>query len=165
MYRRRMVAALAFLIFSADGAASDEPPQISGVRNVDTADRVTAPVVYEDLVLVLASDEGVAAIVFTDKLKEGRAYKFRYESKDGKTKKAGTGKVFEKYNRILTKTPNELGVVDVGGELYLQAGPLKLEWSYADDERGWVYCKPEKVRVQIANADEFDKLALKRFAK
>jgi hypothetical protein len=165
VYERRMMAALVFMILVVGGAASGEQPRISAITDVDTADRVTAPVVYRDLMLVLASDQGVAAIVFTDKLKEGRAYKFRYESKDGKTKKTGTGKVFEKYKRVATRKWNEFHVVDIGGHLYLKAGPIKLEWSYGDEERGWVYYNPDKVRVQIASADEFDRLALKRFAK
>jgi hypothetical protein len=161
----RLAVALGCLIVAVSAAASDEAPRNSGVKDVNDSGRVAAPVVYKDLMLVLASDEGVAAVVFTDELKEGRAYKFRYESNDGKTKDSGDGKVFEKYKRFPGKKPKETVVVDDGGELYLKAGPIKVEWSYSDDERGWIYYIPEKVRVQIATADEFDKVVLKRFAK
>jgi hypothetical protein len=160
-----MLVTAGFLILAVGAAAIGQPPRITGINEVDTNDRVSAPVVYADLMLVLASDQGVAAFVFTDKLKEGRAYKFRYESKDGKTKESGSGKVFEKYKRIPPDKPNEFDVVDEGSELYLKAGPLKLEWSYSSDERGWVYYNPDKVRVQIAKADDFDKISLGRFAR
>jgi hypothetical protein len=40
-----------------------------------------------------------------------------------------------------------------------------VEWSYSAKGRGWIYYRPEEVRVQIANAKEFEKLDLKRFLK
>ena len=90
---------------TAVGAAvADLPPQKAGHQKAEPGDRVSAPVVYEGLMLVIASDQGVAAVVFTDKLPDGRAYKFRYESNDGKTKEAGKGKVFEKYKRVPGRT-------------------------------------------------------------
>ena len=127
--------------------------------------RLSAPVVYEDLLLVFASKDGVAAVVFTDKLENGIAYKFRYESRDGKTKEVGIGKLFEKYKRFPGKKADEFEVVDDGGELWFKAGPFEVEWSRAAADRGWIYYSPEKVRVHIAHAKNFDGLDLKRFAR
>jgi hypothetical protein len=164
-----MPTVLACLIIAVAKTATGQPPPITGVKEVDTEDRVAAPVYYKDQMLVLATDQGVAAVVFTDKVKEGakegRKYKFRYESKDGKTKESGTGAVYENYKRVPQKEAGKFAVEDLGSELYLKAGPIKLEWSLAEDESGWLYYNPDKVRVQIASADEFDKVSLKRFAK
>lgn len=137
----------------------------------DTAKRagdISAPVVYKDLMLVMTNGEGTAAVIFTDHSERGIKYKFRYESKDGKSK-SGEGAVFEKY---------ENGRY-AGGDLFVEAGPIRLGWSNSTPERGWIYYNPEKLKVQIAHAKffedrievrfgerhEFKKLDLKRFMK
>lgn len=111
--------------------------------------RVSAPVTYQDLMVVLVTKEGAAAVVFHDPVEEGAgvSYTFRYESADGKTKKAGDGKVVER------KLPE-------GGYdqtlLYIKAGPIAVEWSRGGKERGWIYYAPELVRAHLANARDFD---------
>lgn len=124
---------------------------------------VSAPLVYKDLMLILTSDEGVAAIVFTDRLPEGRAYRFRFESRDAKERSSGVGRVFEKYKHTRVKA-SESTVVDDGGQRYLKAGPISVEWSYSSKDRGWLYYNPEKIRAQIGNASDFESANLQRFA-
>src|SRR5262245_12348708 len=128
---------------------------------------ISAPVVYEDLMLVLASGDGAAAVVFTNPTERGVSYRFRYESRDGMKNTTGAGAVFEE---------RENGRY-AGGRLFIQAGPFRLGWSDGGAARGWVYYDPEKLKVQIAHAKDFDdrdqarfggrpkKLDLKRFMK
>jgi len=157
---------LVTLIFVFLPAAVTGQPRVGvGPPKGSEPGRLSAPIVYEDLMLVFSSDQGVAAIVFTEKLERGVLYKFRYESKDGKSKEARTGKLFEKYKQLPGKKAGEVEVVNDGGEMWFKVGPFEVEWSRATEGSGWIYYSPEKVRVNIAHAEEFDKLDLKRFGK
>jgi hypothetical protein len=132
------------------------------------AEKQSAPVVYEDLMLILSTRDGVAAVVFGKDLEEGVTYRYRYLPKGTEKEQSGDGKVFEKYERVPTAGPHGqvvTGLDDKGSQLFITAGAIKLEWSYAAKGRGWIYYQPEEVRVQIANAREFAKCDLKRFAK
>lgn len=126
-------------------------------------DRVSAPVVYKDLMLILSTEEGVAAIDFEEPIEQGVRYRFRYFPVGDAAETTGTGRVFEKYKRF----PNEAGgiqVVDDSGQLWIEAGEIRVEWSFSGSERGWIYYAPEKTRVQIANSDKFADVQLRRFA-
>jgi hypothetical protein len=130
--------------------------------------KVSAPVVYEDLMLIVAAKEGVAAVVFVKDLPNGAAYRYRFLPKDGGKEQTGEGKVLEKYERVPTKGPQGrvvTGAVDKGSRLVIEAGLIKLEWSYSAKGRGWVYYRPEEVRVQIGNARDLATCDLRRFAK
>lgn len=114
-------------------------------------EQVSAPVIYEDLMLIISDADGVAAVVFTDRfdenLKAGVNFRYRYESNDGETKLEGMDTVYE--------TRNENGGY-TGGKLFITAGPIKFEWSYGGKDRGWVYYKPEVLRVHMANSQNFE---------
>jgi hypothetical protein len=130
--------------------------------------KVSAPVVYQDLMLIVSTRDGVAAVAFGKEIEEGVTYRYRLLLKGAEKERSGEGKVFEKYERVPTQGPHGevvTGIVDRGSELFLTAGSVKLEWSYSAKGRGWVYYQPEQVRVQIANAAEFEKIDLKRFAR
>src|SRR5262249_47465014 len=117
--------------------------------------KISAPVVYEDLMLIVSTRDGVAAFTFGKEIEEGVTYRYRLLLKGAEKERSGEGKVFEKYERVPTPGPNGMvvtGLVDRGSELFLTAGPVKLEWSYSAKRRGWVYYQPEQVRVQIAKA-------------
>jgi hypothetical protein len=136
-------ASLAFLVaLGATCTASGQPPAPKG-----RAARIAAPVAYEDLMLVLATKDGAAAVVFGDRGDDGGVeYQFRYESADGKRKQAGKGQLFE--------FPLEKGGYKPEG-LYIKAGPISVEWSRGGKERGWIYYVPEDVTVHLAHADNF----------
>jgi hypothetical protein len=135
----------------------------------DTPEKISAPVVYKNLMLILTTNDGVAAIAFGKEIDEGVTYRYRFLPKNGEKETSGEGKVFEKYRRVPTKAGPHgqvvTGLEDLGSELVIAAGPVRLEWSYSAPGRGWVYYQPEQIRVQIANAKEFEKSDLKRFRK
>ncbi len=114
----------------------------TGRKNGD----ISAPLSYKDLMLVVTTGDGAAAVVFTEEAERGVGYRFRYQSRDGKIQTPGAGQVFERYKD---------GVYD-GGELFITAGPIKIGWSHCDPGKGWVYYNPEKARVHIAHADTFE---------
>jgi beta-lactamase regulating signal transducer with metallopeptidase domain len=120
------------------GAAGDN----TGRREGD----ISAPVVYRDLMLVLANNEGAAAVVFTEPTERGIGYRFRYESRDGKKVLGGTGALTEAYK----------GEEYVGGKLFIEAGPVRVGWSYGDERQGWIYYNPESLKVQLAHARDFE---------
>lgn len=139
---RLTVAGLGALFVAASTLAAPVPPGAAPPR-------LSAPVTYRDLMLVLVNKDGAAAVVFSDPDEKGTAvsYSFRYESADGQTTKAGKGKLFER------RLP--VGGYDPDG-LSLNAGAITLEWSMGGPERGWIYYLPEALAVHIANARDFE---------
>jgi hypothetical protein len=109
---------------------------------------VTAPVAYKDLMLVLVTKDGAAAVIFDSVAEDGNQveYSFRYESADGKKKLTGTGKLFE-------RRPGGGGYDPEG--LSIKAGSVTLKWSRGGADRGWIYYAPEVVTVHLAHADNF----------
>jgi hypothetical protein len=127
--------------------------------------RLAAPVVYQDLVLVVTTADGVAAFAFGDSIQDADAlqygvnYRYRFLPAAGGKEQGGARKVYEQ------SKPPAAGGGTAGGELFLTAGPVKLQWSLGGVDRGWVYYLPEEARVQVAHANDFGKLDLGRFAK
>lgn len=135
-----------------DRADKRQPAPLVGVKNAppggelrEFAGTITAPVTYKDVMLVLVTKTGAAAVVFTKETEEGVEYKFRYESADGKTQKMGTGKVSEKDAPAEDKS-----------NIFIEAGPIPLRWSYADKGKGWVYYDPSVLRVHLARAADYE---------
>jgi hypothetical protein len=126
-------------------------------------ERHSAPIVYDQLMLVVSDPRGVAAFIFSEEMDRGVRYHYRYRSRDGGKEHKGSDFVCEKYRRIPTADPKRFERRDEGSRLWLKAGPLDLEWSYRMPGMGWVYYSPELVRVQIAHAKDFPTVALKRF--
>src|SRR5438045_3768355 len=58
---------------------------------------ISAPVLYKDLMLIIATKEGIAAVVFGDEVEKGVNYRFRFLPADSDKEQAGEGKVFEKW--------------------------------------------------------------------
>ncbi|MES2792310.1 MAG: hypothetical protein V4719_22020 [Planctomycetota bacterium] len=118
--------------------------------------------------LIATTSDGVAAIVFGERVEKGTKYQFRYLKSGAVEELVGEGLVFEKYTD---------GKYD-GGTLTIKAGAIQIGWSRGDDKCGWIYYEPEKIRINIASADRFAdsreaqppgsrvaKLDLKRFIK
>ena len=131
---------------------------------------VAAPIHYTDIAVILADDNGVACVKFlcppaierkqsaTSELVE---YHYRYRANDG-TEKCGEGLLFENQKQV---DADEGLVVDDGGRTKLLAGHFQLEWSQGDMSQGWLYYTPEKLRMQFAALNHFDKLDLSRFVR
>src|SRR5262245_7348537 len=120
------VSALVCIDVAGQNAQRDERP---------TLDRVAAPIVYEDLVLILASKEQVAAIIFKKEINRGVHFEYRLWDKKSKAEQKGTGVVFEKYKP--TEDPKTF--VDDGSQLFIKAQTLTVEWSYSMKGRGYIY--------------------------
>ena len=153
-------ALLMMVLLSGVSFAGDKPVPAPGAKGT-----ISAPVAYEDLMLVLSTKDGIAAVAFGKEVEKGVTYRYRFVPQGKEKEESGEGKVFEKYKLVPTKDPDKMEVVDEGSQLFLKAGPIKVEWSYSMAGRGWIYYTPEVVRVQIANAKEFEKVDLKRFMK
>jgi hypothetical protein len=132
------------LLFVSGGLAAPRP------KEVEPAPReIPAPVAYKDLMLVLVTKDGAAAVIFNDPAADGSevGYSYRFQSRDGKTKLDGSGKLYE-------RKPNGQNTYDPAG-LAIVAGPIKMTWSRGGAERGWIYYAPELVTVHLAHADNF----------
>ena len=69
-------------------------------------EKVAAPVVYEGLMLVVTTKDGVAALAFGKKVPRGVGFRWRYLPAGGGKERSGEGKVFEKYS-IPVKTMSD----------------------------------------------------------
>ncbi len=142
-----------------------------------TPTNLAAPIVYDNLMLIVSGDKGVAAIVFPTEASSGVSYRYRFLSRVKGKESTGDGKVFERYElvppanirgplpRITTLHRGGFGVLDKGSNLIISADMIKLKWSYSRKGRGWVYYIPEDMKVQIAAAEDFGKIDLRRFLK
>lgn len=168
--------ALVFYLFQIAGPRADLPAADSDPKATvygdaeDNSGRISAPVVYRDLMLIVVTNEGVAAIVFDEKdpktSRSGSArYRFRFLKNAESAEVTGTGMVLETANNIEDVT--------------IKAGPIRVGWSGGGHDRGWIYYQPEDMQISIAQARRFNesivefadephpipKLDLKRFLK
>lgn len=107
---------------------------------------ISAPVFYKDTMVIAVSEKGVAAIVFEQPHENGVKYRYRFLAKGAKEEVTGGGRVYELYTD---------GKYD-GGELTIKAGEVGIVWSVGGLDRGWLYYEPEKLRLQVANANRFE---------
>lgn len=126
--------------------------------------RISAPIFYKDLMLILASKEGVVAIIFTKEIHHGVHYQYRFLEKASKKEIFGQGIFCEKKRFLPADKPNAFWVIDEGSQLFFKIGSsMELEWSYSMPGRGWIYYLPERLRVQIAHQEYFKTIDLHRF--
>jgi hypothetical protein len=121
------------------------PPMLASGQAPQSTRNVSAPLLYEDTMLIIVSDDGVAAVVFRPTVNGSAAYDFRFEGKDGQT--------IENVDRPLYEQRNPDG--KMGGEVFIKAGPIAVQWSKHSEKRGWIYYRPEKIKVYFANARDF----------
>ncbi|MBX9584559.1 MAG: sigma-70 family RNA polymerase sigma factor [Gemmataceae bacterium] len=148
------------------------------VAKAEPPEQLSAPVVYKDLMLVLVTKDGAAAVVFGEADGDVIPYKYRYESADGRTTKAGDAKLFDRFVPLEQRPDgSSRGYRDWSGPI--KAGPIELDWSMGGRASGWIYYRPEEVTVHPAHAKNFEagtersgrdtlvhsKLDLKRFMR
>ncbi len=132
---------------------------------------VVAPVVYEDLMLILSGREGVAAIVFfnafdnsaDEKVDAGVHYKYKFLQAGKEKVLEGEGRLFEKYKVKKVEGSKKAEIVEKSAQVKLSAGPLEVRWFHAEKGKGWISYAPERVRVQVGHSDHFSEVKLKRF--
>ena len=127
---------------------------------------VSVPVHYDDQAMVVTTKDGTAVVVFKqpvdDGPREGRHYLFRFIGRDGKESR-GEGDVYENHQRLPAGQSGP--VVNLGSQLQVVAGRIKLAWSFGSSHLGWIYYVPDESRVQFVNADLFEKVDTSRFSK
>lgn len=131
---------------------------------------LVAPIAYDGFGLVLVDGSGVAIVTFHDESHEtsktgGRdsvKYRYRYLAKGQAEPTAGEGEAFS----ILRNTDTALRVEDyAASHSYVDAGPLRVGWSYRSRGTAFVYWKPEALTVTLASAIDFETLDLRRFVR
>ncbi|MBS0261460.1 MAG: hypothetical protein JSS02_05840 [Planctomycetes bacterium] len=164
-----LVMALILLGLTSAGVADGKTPRVYA-ESSDNTGLIAAPLVYRDAILIVVTDDGVAAIEFRDKdaklVNKSAKYRFRY-LKDARSEEvAGAGIVHDSGNDI--------------EECTIKAGPIRVGWSGRSADRGCIYYQPEEMQICIAEASRFEdsaahpvpgesqliqKLDLKRFLK
>jgi hypothetical protein len=161
------VVSIAPVVWAADN--TQPKPQS---RSKET-ERISAPIYYQDMMLIVSDADGVAVVIFKDEWHEnakystncGVHYQFRYLGRDAKAEVKGEGLVREKHRSEQTADPKVRNVVDIEDRLFIEAGSIRFEWSEGWEGHGWIYYAPEKLTMQIGNAKKFSDLDLQRFQK
>ncbi len=162
----------------AGGAAEDAAETAAAARAAGTPQTrsapLSAPVVYDELALVLVDARGAAIVDFDapyttvdDGMERcGVRVRWRYLARGQSKATEGSDDAFERRwvsgNSINTKSDLAPGQVD-SSAAWLDAGPLRLQWSNRGNGSGWIYWRPEELRVELANEGDFETLDLARF--
>lgn len=149
----RRLSCLLSLVIAIQGSSA-----CFGQAPVPAGDEYPAGITYKDLMLVLVTEDGAAAVVFPANAEEADGslnYSFRYESRDGKVKKSGKGQVAERHKPGTDPEVERNADGTIAGEPYIAAGPIRLQWSAGTADSGFVYYAPERVKVHIAHAKFF----------
>lgn len=133
-----------------------------------------APVRYGNMVLVATAPEGVAVVDFYDPIRHGAdvKYRFRFVPAAGGPETRGEGEVAERWEPVTPQAQRTGGdhaqasrimireFRDAGSQTWVEAGPIRFEWSWRDASSGWIYFDPKRVRVRVARTGEFELLNL-----
>jgi hypothetical protein len=114
--------------------------------------------------LYAVSSQGVALIDFTAFGVAGYGpnsgqYRWRFRSNVGGLETAGTGIVFEKYEKV-TEGPQKGYVKDVGSQLALEVGPLSITWSHGGSGAAWIYFPANVTHYNLLNSDTYDSFGI-----
>jgi len=133
-------------------------------------EQVTSPIAYDGFALLLSDASGAAIIRFLDEFggvegkreTRGVRYRFRYLAKGQAEATIGEDEVRE----VADELRPGFGVQDAAASRSgLAAGPLRVDWSYRNAGSGFIYWRPESLRVELGNSLDFDTLDLNRFIR
>lgn len=130
-------------------------PKGGGVMVVDmvASNDVKATInVHEAQLLLLSNAQGTAiiALEFTGR-DDIVTYRWRYRPAVGGLESAGNGILQEVYAQ--TPTPNGFHLVDMGSQLFINIADMSVEWSYNNEDAGWIYYNPQLLDAQAINGD------------
>lgn len=135
---------------------------------------LSAPVVYEELALVVVDARGAAIVDFEapyttvdDGMERcGVRVRWRYLARGQREATEGSDDAFERRwvsgNSTNTKSDLAPGQVD-SSAAWLDAGPLRLQWSNRGNGSGWIYWRRDELRVEIASEGDFETIDLARW--
>lgn len=148
---------------------------IVSLQNEKKSGPVSAPIHYQDLMLVISTKDHVLAIVFEDEIdsrsadgsviEKGVKYRSRSWSRKHTKEVCDNGILVEKIKYTKTANPRKIAGVDAGSERVLAIGGKSVEWGYRTRGGGWLYYSPEEVTVQIGLHKDFETVLLSRFAR
>jgi membrane-associated protease RseP (regulator of RpoE activity) len=108
-------------------------------------------------VRVSRTNGAIAIIQFTRFGVTNANYRWRFRSAPGGTVSAGTGVVFEDYDRRIDAYGGiQLTHRGSPDDLKVKAGDIWLDWSYNSPEKGWLYYYPAQEKVEVLNSSAFD---------
>ena len=138
------------------------------VREADDgfpANNTSAPIEYKKWIAVIVAPKATAAVEFTDEIEKGVNYRYRCLNQGQEVAQVGEGKVFENYRTVPGEEPGSRMLINDGGQLFIQAGAIKVEWSYEEQGKGYIYYDPLAGRVYLARPSDYATLDLSRFGR
>jgi len=116
----------------------------------------------EDEMLIVRSTGGVAVIDFTDFGDQSSVstYRWRFSASPDAQELTGQGEVFEKFKEVITDDgARELD--RLRSQLYVIAGPFKIEWSYSSAGSGWLYLNKTQIKTTTLPDADFETYKLR----
>lgn len=165
-----LLLAVGFLV-PINQQSNDSAPAIDTRINVLTPTLInpsSSPILGQDAtrraielkrgdLLVLKGDMGIAVIELQHLVGGKAKYRWRYVAEVRGTEISGNGEVFEQYARAHRDSNH---VTDVGGELYIKAGPYQIEWSQGSKEIGYVYPRGKDYSAYVVPSTPLSKFRL-----
>lgn len=121
-------------------------------------------VAYERQALLLLSPRGVAVVAFTPEPEDGASYRYRLLRQGAEEEEQGEGRLFEKYRSEPNPDGQGFRLTDLGSQLMLTAGPLRVEWSRQSPDAGWIY-QDGSVEVSVVDRGAFETLDLRAHSR
>jgi len=108
--------------------------------------------IQESELLLISNDNGTAIVTFQFAGQdEATTYQWRYRSAGNGLETTGEGTLQERYSR--TPTPDGFDLVDEGSELFIHMADLAVQWSWGNEDQGWIYYPPNDITIQVVSGD------------
>lgn len=154
---KNLAGALA-LYFVTSSAANCQTVDLSLYPGVSIShqldDRISLQV-FNGQMVYITDGLSRAIIEFTEFSNDAASYRFKALEEGASEVTFGTARVFEKYTRD-ERNDGSVDLKDGGSELFVVAGSLKVEWSYASQKSGFLYFSPSIIRLFVIDAKYFE---------
>lgn len=131
-------------------SVSPEYPAIDAPRIINLSGNAIETKKGDLLVLTGAQGTAVVELKYLNGCKA--MYRWRHAETPRGAESKGTGELFEQYGR--SHRDGKL-VTDVGGEIFIKAGPYRIEWSCGGSGSGYIYPRPKEVEAYVLPKTSF----------
>lgn len=103
---------------------------------------------------MLRGQQGTAVVEVTHAANHRARYRWRHTAVLRGPETSGGGELFEQYATVSLDSYGR-HVTDVGGMLFIIAGPYKIEWSWSGPTQSYVYPKGSSIEALIVTGTSF----------
>jgi hypothetical protein len=147
------IGAQGALVDRTPSGAHQQPARTDAPSRSASAEAKPVKVASGDL-LVLRGPQGIAVVEITHLPNSKATYRWRYAAAPRGPETSGAGELFEQYATVSLDSSGR-HVTDVGGALFIVAGPYKIEWSWSGATQSYVYPRKSGIEALIVTGTSF----------